>query len=741
MKAESKTKNELIAELKELRQQNKRLETRQKRAEKASRKGLEQWQALFQSIRAAVVVHTANSEIIMSNNAAQELLGLNGAQMLGKKTSDPAWNFLREDGSAMPLEEYPVTRVLDTKQPLKSYSAGIRKPNGSEITWVIVDAVPIFDQKGEVFQVVVSFMDNTDRKRTIEALRKSEELAKACLNATTDMVYLLDPDGHLLTANSIASQRLGKTPEELSGVNIFDFFPSHVAEFREEKGDQVVRSGKPLRFSDEREGRFFDNSIYPTFDAQGKVDRLAVFVADITERKRAEKDLAKAKELFSKAFYSSPLPTVITSLKDGTIRKVNHAFTILTGYKENEIAYQSTTDLGLWNNPEDREKVIDVLLETGSVRDMEIQVGTLAGDTRDCIFSAERVFFDNEPHFISMAVDVTERKQIEKVLRENEEKLVEAQRMGNMGHWEFDLDAQTLEWSDQMFKLFDRDPTLGTPDFVDNLALYYPDDAKRLEKRTLLALESGEGFEMDYKVKLPSGKTAYHYSTFQPIRDEKGRVSKLIGTLQDITERRQAEEVLLENEEKYRNLFHQSNDGIVLYYLDGTIIDVNQRVLEQFGYRRSEILSLKVRDLIPTGFLNESRKAFDRIIQEGYVSFEITLKKRNAEIFPAEVSASLFEIRGKKVIQGIVRDIAKRKQAQREQERLIIELREAYSKVKILSGMLPICTSCKKIRDDRGYWNQIEAYIRDHSEAEFSHGLCPECADKMYSSETWYKKK
>ena len=63
------------------------------------------------------------------------------------------------------------------------------------------------------------------------------------------------------------------------------------------------------------------------------------------------------------------------------------------------------------------------------------------------------------------------------------------------------------------------------------------------------------------------------------------------------------------------------------------------------------------------------------------------------------------------------------------------ELRNALDKIKVLSGIIPICASCKKIRDDKGYWNQIEAYIRDHSEAEFSHGLCPECMKKLYPAE------
>jgi hypothetical protein len=72
------------------------------------------------------------------------------------------------------------------------------------------------------------------------------------------------------------------------------------------------------------------------------------------------------------------------------------------------------------------------------------------------------------------------------------------------------------------------------------------------------------------------------------------------------------------------------------------------------------------------------------------------------------------------------------KQAEEKQRNLVVKLQEALAKIKTLSGILPICASCKKIRDDRGYWNQVEAYVRDHSEAEFSHSICPECAKKLY---------
>lgn len=81
---------------------------------------------------------------------------------------------------------------------------------------------------------------------------------------------------------------------------------------------------------------------------------------------------------------------------------------------------------------------------------------------------------------------------------------------------------------------------------------------------------------------------------------------------------------------------------------------------------------------------------------------------------------------------ALKKEMDERKRIEKEREKLISELQMAMGEVKKLSGFLPICSSCKKIRDDEGYWNQIESYIRDHSEAEFSHSICPECVKKLY---------
>ncbi|MCD4677329.1 MAG: PAS domain-containing protein, partial [Desulfobacula sp.] len=89
-------------------------------------------------------------------------------------------------------------------------------------------------------------------------------------------------------------------------------------------------------------------------------------------------------------------------------------------------------------------------------------------------------------------------------------------------------------------------------------------------------------------------------------------------------------------------------------------------------------------------------------------------------------------------ITGTHIDITERKKAEKGREKLIKALQEALENIKTLSGLLPICAHCKKIRDDKGYWNNLEGYIQTHSEAKFSHGMCPECSDEVYGKEDWY---
>ncbi len=130
--------------------------------------------------------------------------------------------------------------------------------------------------------------------------------------------------------------------------------------------------------------------------------------------------------------------------------------------------------------------------------------------------------------------------------------------------------------------------------------------------------------------------------------------------------------------------------------------------------------------------LVKGREMYEKVVESGSTTSEWTHYRPDGSEFVVDASMPLIQTDKQKVFLLHWRDITDNKQAALERERLIEELQTTISEVKTLSGLLPICASCKKIRDDKGYWNQIEGYIQQHSNAQFSHGICPDCIQKLY---------
>jgi PAS domain S-box-containing protein len=182
----------------------------------------------------------------------------------------------------------------------------------------------------------------------------------------------------------------------------------------------------------------------------------------------------------------------------------------------------------------------------------------------------------------------------------------------------------------------------------------------------------------------------------------------------------------------FEYLMRYANDIILLMDENLKILEANDRAVNSYGYPREELLQLTVRDLRTPEARGTLDEMVDKIKKSQGMIYETSHQRKDGTHFPVEVSTRTIEIEGKIFLQGIIRDITERKRVEEQKEKLIRELQDALAKVKTLTGLLPICASCKKVRDDKGYWTQLEAYIRDHSEAEFSHGICPECMKKLY---------
>ena len=146
------------------------------------------YRLLLQNIRVAVIVHGPDTQILMSNSMAQTLLGLNEEQMKGKEAIDPAWHFLRADGSQMPLAEYPVNRALSERQPILDLIVGVQGREGGAVIWALVNASPQLDEHGEITEVVVTFVDITERKKAEKKIiNLNEELEDRVRERTAEL--------------------------------------------------------------------------------------------------------------------------------------------------------------------------------------------------------------------------------------------------------------------------------------------------------------------------------------------------------------------------------------------------------------------------------------------------------------------------------------------------------------------------------------------------------------------------
>lgn len=182
----------------------------------------------------------------------------------------------------------------------------------------------------------------------------------------------------------------------------------------------------------------------------------------------------------------------------------------------------------------------------------------------------------------------------------------------------------------------------------------------------------------------------------------------------EVEERKQIEQELRDSEIKYRSLSEASFEGIIITE-KGRILEVNSAVERISGFNQSELIGKDAVELVTH---EEKEKVLNKMSTAYEGSYESIGLRKDGSTFPIEIQAKMFSFKNKQARVAAVRDLTARKQAEEE--------------IKLLQGILPICASCKKIRDDKGYWKQIESYIRKHSEADFTHCICPDCAKKLY---------
>ena len=395
---------------------------------------------------------------------------------------------------------------------------------------------------------------------------------------------------------------------------------------------------------------------------------LSLAVIKAIEKDQLKKKLRQSEEKFKNLFESAS-DAIIYLDSSGRILDANIQAVEVFGVSKPEVLGKQLIRLGVVPPREIRaflNSFADILAGREVIQDVCIKNKKGQEIALECSASLTKTD-DKVTGVMFIARDITERKRAEEALRESEARLKEAQALGRIGSWEFDLDSRTVQWSDQVYRLYERDPAMGPPSVEEEAAYYSPEQAGILREYAQIAGEQGQAFEYDLEARLPSGRIARFAATMRPIRDRSGRIVKLFGTVQDITERKRAEEALRESEERFRTLYENSTIGLYRTTPDGRIHLANPALVRMLGY--SSFDDLSTRNLKKDGFEpSYARTQFVEIIEkDGEVKgLESAWKRKDGIIiFIRESARAIRDSQAKTLYyDGTVEDITERKRAE-----------------------------------------------------------------------------
>lgn len=184
--------------------------------------------------------------------------------------------------------------------------------------------------------------------------------------------------------------------------------------------------------------------------------------------------------------------------------------------------------------------------------------------------------------------------------------------------------------------------------------------------------------------------------------------------------------------EFFKNIFADSPVGMCVYDSSGQCIEANQSVCEIIGATREQILSQNYKKLKSWKDSRLLETANEAVAGKRVTNIRVTFTSTFNKEFTANANFLPFSHEGEDYLLITFDDLSEVKKVEDEREKLIVELKRAVDEIRSLRGILPLCVFCKKIRDDKGYWEQVDIYMKEHMLVDISHGICPDCSQKKY---------
>ncbi|NGZ02221.1 MAG: hypothetical protein CV090_04115 [Nitrospira sp. WS238] len=513
-----------------------------------------------------------------------------------------------------------------------------------------------------------------DRQAALDELRQSEERYRTLYDETPSMYFTVDQAGVIRSVNQYGAQYLDYPVEDLVGKPVTSIFfeedrericaemeaffrhPDGVVqwEFRKVRGNGTVLWVREL-------ARI-------VYDLTGEA--LALIVCDdITEHKRAEQALRESEERFSKAFRTSPHPIGITEVATGLCIEVNDACLNLFGFRREEVIGQTTLMLGIWPNPDDRRRVIERLKAGQPVRNMEFVLRVRSGGLRYLLTSADLAELNGVLCVVTVANDITDRKQAEEALRLSEERFAKAFRASPHPVVITELESgRVVDVNDAACHMFGYRKEDVAEQTTLQIGLWYSEE----ERDRYLSRLKSQGSVRNEEVTLRSRSGDVRQCLLSSELIMVNGKQCLVTVGDDITESKRMEKAL--------RLTQFSVDQAVeaILWLDptGRIFNVNETACRMLGYSWQDLTSMTVHDIDPNFPVERWPEHWGHLKEQGALAFEAKYWSRTGDVLEMEVTFNYLQYDGKEYGCAILRDIGERKRAEAELRRSHTFLRQ-----------------------------------------------------------------
>ncbi len=594
------------------------------------------------------------------------------ARMFGYLSPEDVCKSVRDIGTdifADPSRRREILRLREKDPRLTMFENLYRRKDGSTF-WGRINVRTVMDADEKAFYFEGIIEDITRDRAMAEALRESEEKFRSIFQISTTGMALVGLNGRYLMVNPALCGILGYTAEELLATDFFKLtHPDDIEISRKAMLGVLEGGGKNSRFDKRylhKDGHTVWTEVGSVLvcDASGKPSHFVNQVIDITERKQAEEALRESEERYRMLFEFSP--DSIAVYQNGKIMYANPAaFRLLGAKAPEEIIGRPMLD---FVHPDYREMVLkrsrQQEREGKSASPLEEKFIRLNGSSVDVEVMAAPFQYRGQLSHLVISRDITERKRADEMLREQEERFRGTFENANVGVCIVGLDGRLIQVNRQMSAMFGYSREELERMTVNTITSPEDADLSSTFMQQAIAGETAQtGFDKRYIHK--DGHVIWGCVSSSLIRDSRGNPLYFISHVQDITDRKQAEEALRESEEKFTKLFQDAPVLIIITDLaSGACLDVNEEALRVFGYRREEIIG---HALIDIGAMTREDRA--RILATTKTSgqdagVEITLRAKDGHTVVGLFRGERISIAGRECMLGAMVDITERKQAE-----------------------------------------------------------------------------